>query len=78
MGRPGNEPNLGILYVYVHVQWKFSNSDTLGQAESVLINKVSCFRGYNVAFGAVKAVLFIEVSSLQGIGFQCVIIIYVI
>ena len=37
----------------------------LGQAESVLISGVIMYR--NMTFGAVKAVLFIEVSSLWGV-----------
>ena len=48
----------------------------LGQAESVLIDKgvlISEVITYtNMAFGAAKAVLFIRVSSLQGVeGFHC-------
>ena len=42
----------GMLHV---VQWNLSNADTLGAEESVL------------AFGTAKSVLFIKVSSFQGV-----------
>ena len=57
--------------IRTHVQWNLSNPDTLGAEESVLISEVSLISGVelytNMAFGTAKSVLFIEVSSFQGV-----------
>ena len=53
------------LSYIVQVEWNSSNPDTPDQAESVLISGVTMCT--NMAFGAAKVVLFIEVSSNQGV-----------
>ena len=51
--------------MYMYSTWNLSNPDTLGAEESVLISGVKLYT--NMAFGTTKSVLFIEVSSFQGV-----------
>ena len=58
-------PLAGFFFDLCVLQWNHFNPDTLETEESVLISGVKLYT--NMVFGTAKSVLFIEVSSFQGV-----------
>ena len=60
--------------IHTHVQWNLSNPDTNGTDQSVIVSEVSSVQGLKRMqewyLGWEKAVLFREVSSVQGSGIE--------